>query len=130
MATIQDFEDLEIWQMSRNLCNNIFSIINSTPLKNDYKLKEQINGSSGSVMDNIAEGFERSRNKEFRQFLSISKGSCGETHSQLYRVFDRKYIDEKQFNMLKEQTIVIGNKIGSFINYLNKTEYKGNKYKS
>ena len=130
MATIQNFEDLEIWQMSRTLCNEIFNIITLTQLKNDYKLKEQINSSSGSIMDNIAEGFERNGNKEFRQFLSISKGCCGETRSQLYRIYDRHYIDNDKFNELKEKTITLGNKIGSFINYLNKSEYKGHKFNS
>jgi len=128
MATIKHFEDLEIWKMSRILCDEIYNIITKTELKNDYKLKEQINGSSGSVMDNIAEGFERNGNKEFRQFLSISKGSCGETRSQLYRVYDRNYIDQDKFNQLKELTLELGNKIGSFIKYLNNTEYKGSKF--
>jgi four helix bundle protein len=128
MATIISFEDLEIWKLARLLCDEIYILISSTPLKNDYKLKEQINSSSGSVMDNIAEGFERNGNKEFRQFLSISKGSCGETRSQLYRILDRKYIENEKFNELKDLTILINNKIGSFIQYLNKTEYKGQKF--
>ena len=128
MATIKSFEDLEVWKLARMLCNEIYILISSTPLKNDYKLKEQINSSSGSVMDNIAEGFERNGNKEFRQFLSISKGSCGETRSQLYRILDRKYIEKEKFNELKDLTILINNKIGSFIQYLNKTEYKGQKF--
>jgi len=128
MATIKHFWELEIWKMSRVLCNEIHTIILNTPLKNDYKLKEQINGSSGSVMDNIAEGFERNGNKEFRQFLSISKGSCGETQSQLYRVLDRNYINKQKFDELTELTIEIGKKIGSFIKYLNNTEYKGHKF--
>ncbi|HBS11368.1 MAG TPA: four helix bundle protein [Flavobacteriaceae bacterium] len=129
MATIQNFEDLEIWQLSRVLCNEIYSVISSTPLKSDYKLKEQINGSSGSVMDNIAEGFERDGNKEFRQFLSIAKASCGETRSQLYRIIDRKYIDKDKFEEIKQLTVKIGNKIGSFMNYLKNNDFKGNKFK-
>jgi len=130
MATIRNFEDLEIWKMARNICEEVYEIINTTPLKNDYKLKEQINGSSGSVMDNIAEGFERNGNNEFKQFLSIAKGSCGETRSQLYRILDRKYIDEKRFENLKEKTIELSNRIGSFISYLNKTDFKGHKFKN
>lgn len=128
MATIKHFEELEIWKMSRILCTEVYTIVTKTELKNDYKLKEQINGSSGSVMDNIAEGFERNGNKEFRQFLSISKASCGETQSQLYRVLDRNYIDLEKFNELKELTTQLRKKIGSFIKYLNNTEYKGHKF--
>lgn len=129
MATITRFEDLEIWQLARVLCNEIIEIIISTELKNDYKLKEQINGSSGSTMDNIAEGFERDGNKEFKQFLSVAKGSSGECRSQLYRVYDRKYIDVDTFERLKSQTIILGNKIGAFMVYLNKTDYKGSKFR-
>ncbi len=128
MATIQKFEDLEIWQLSRQLCNDIYTIIESTNLKNNYRLSNQIDGSSGSVMDNIAEGFERNGNKEFVQFLSIAKASCGETRSQLYRVFDRKFIPEEQFEILKEQTLILSKKISSFINYLKKSELKGSKF--
>ena len=130
MATITRFEDLEIWQLARELCQEVYIISTTTYLKNDFKLREQINGSSGSVMDNIAEGFERDGKNEFRQFLSISKGSCGETCSQLYRVLDRKYISQEKFEKIKEKTIVLSKKISSFISYLNKTNYKGTKYKT
>jgi four helix bundle protein len=129
MATIKRFEDLDIWQLARELCRDINLIITTTTLNKNYKLRDQIDASSGSVMDNIAEGFERDGKNEFRQFLSIAKGSCGETRSQLYRVFDRKYIDTELFEKTKEKTNVLSNKIGAFINYLNNTEYAGTKYK-
>jgi len=129
MSTIKNFEDLEIWQLARVLCGDIFKTIANSDLKNDYKLKEQINGSSGSIMDNISEGFERNGNREFVQFLSIAKASCGETRSQLYRILDRNYIEEEQFNNLKEKTLILGNKIGAFIKYLKNSEFKGSKYK-
>lgn len=80
-------------------------------------------------MDTIAEGFERNGNKEFVYFLSISKGSCGETRSQLYRVLDRKYITHKEFEKLRDKTNTLGKKIGSFMNYLSKSDYKGTKFK-
>ncbi|MHB0756365.1 four helix bundle protein [Polaribacter sp. M15] len=130
MATVKMFEDLEIWKLSRILCKDINTVANNTELKRDYRLYNQIDGSSGSIMDNIAEGFERNGNKEFIQFLSIAKASCGETRSQLYRVFDRNYVNEKDFNKLKEQALVLSKMIGGFISYLKKSDFKGSKYKS
>ena len=84
MATIKKFKDLEIWQEARRLSTEIKEIVLNSELKNDFRLRDQIKGSSGSVMDNIAEGFEPDGNIEFRQFLSIARGSAGESRSQLY----------------------------------------------
>jgi four helix bundle protein len=97
MATITRFEDLEIWQEARRLAKLIHIVAVETDLKNDFRFRDQIKASSGSVMDNIAEGFERNGNLEFRQFLSIAKGSAGETRSQLYRALDCNYIKKKSF---------------------------------
>ncbi len=128
MATINRFEDLEIWQEARRLSKEIHIISIETELKNDYRFKDQIKASSGSVMDNIAEGFERDGNIEFRQFLSIAKGSAGETRSQLYRVFDFGYISEQKFELLKKDYENLSGKIKNFITYLNKKDFKGNKF--
>ncbi|MDR2039093.1 MAG: four helix bundle protein [Bacteroidales bacterium] len=130
MGTAKSFEELNIWQISREFCNDIFRITNYDLFSKDFRLKDQIKSSSGSIMDNIAEGFERSGNKEFVQFLYIAKGSCGETRSQLYRALDFKYITEEEFKGLKEKTILISQAIGGFINYLKQSELKGSKYKS
>ena len=128
MATIKRFEDLEIWQDARKLSKEIILISKNTELNRDFKLKAQIKDSSGSVMDNIAEGFERNGNAEFRQFLSIAKGSAGETRSQLYRVFDNEYINEVHLNHLVLECEKLSIKIHNFITYLNKNDFKGTKF--
>jgi four helix bundle protein len=128
MATITKFEDLEIWQEARKLAKEVFILSKETDLKTDFRFKEQIKASSGSVMDNIAEGFERDGNLEFRQFLSIAKGSAGETRSQIYRLFDCEYISEEQFKDLKNKYENLSGKIKNFITYLNKKDFKGNKF--
>lgn len=101
MANIKNFEDLSVWQHARALCNEIFKITLKQSFKVDFDLVRQIRRSSGSSMDNIAEGFERGGNKELIQFLFISKGSIGETRSQLSRAFDFGYISEGELNELK-----------------------------
>ena len=127
MSTIKNFEDLEIWQKSRILCQNIdkHCLKNNKFQKHD---QNQIDRSSASLMDNIAEGFERDGNLEFRQFLSVAKGSAGETRSQIYRLYDCEYISEEQFKDLKNKYENLSGKIKNFITYLNKKDFKGNKF--
>lgn len=122
MATISRFEELEIWKMARIQAQDIFII--TRIFNNDYSLINQINAAAGSVMDNIAEGFERFSSREFSQFLVISKGSNGEVRSQLYRAFDREYITKEYLNERLFYSETLANKINAFITYLKKTEYK------
>ena len=128
MATITRFEDLEVWQLARTQCI-AFQQLLVTALQKDYELRSQMNRSSGSVMDCIAEGFERSGNAEFRNFLIMAKGSNGEYRSQLYRCLDRNYIDKTTFEDLYAKNDFLGKKIMSFISYLQKTDVKGQRYK-
>src|SRR5688572_18215364 len=130
MATITQFEDLEIWQLSRVQTNNFDKLVETTSLAKDFELRNQMNASSGSVMDCIAEGFERSGNNEFKNFLIIAKGSNGEFRSQLYRCLDRKHISNDKFEELYAKNITLGNKLMSFINYLQNSPHKGQRYKT
>ncbi len=129
MAELERFEDMEVWQRARKLCNNIYPLTLKGSFEREFKLRDQINGSSGSVMDNIAEGFERDGRIEFRQFLSIAKGSVGEARSQLYRAIDRNHITSDEFLDLKLQAEEISKQLKGFISYLNASEYKGAKFK-
>jgi four helix bundle protein len=125
---IDRFGDLDIWQDARSLCQFIFEITSKDPFNRDFRFRDQIRASSGSIMDNSAEGFERGGNKEFIQFLSIAKGSCGETRSQSYRAFDYGYINDETLNELLDRTTNLSKKIAGFISYLKKSTYKGTKY--
>jgi len=123
------FEDLEIWQESRELSKTIFALTNKKNIEIDYRFRSQIRASSGSIMDNIAEGFERDGKNEFRQFLSIAKGSCGELRSQLYRAYDYGLMTKSEFETLLNRASKLSKQISSFMKYLNKTTLKGSKFK-
>lgn len=125
MATITKFEDLEIWQLARTQTIDFHEVSSNTLLSKDFELKNQMNSSSGSVMDNIAEDFERSGNIEFKNFLIIAKSSNGEFRSQVYRCLDRKYVNQEKFDDLLRKNISLGNKIMSFITYLQNSNCKG-----
>ena len=129
MATIKKFEDVDAWKVSRELCNNIGNLIDNGSFKSNYRLIGQIEGSSGSIMDNIAEGFERGTRAEFIQFLGYSKGSCGEFRSQLYRALDRKYINQEQFDEFYSLAVRISSMLQKFISYLQKTIIQGERKK-
>jgi four helix bundle protein len=128
MALIKRFEDIEAWQMGRHLCKNICGVTNIGDFYRDYSLKDQIRRASGSIMDNIAEGFGRDGNREFIQYLSCSKGSANEVQSQLYRALDYQYITPETFNELYLEADHIIGKITNFMKYLAQSENKGSKY--
>ncbi len=126
--TIEKFEDLEIWQLANELTKEIFKITSKEEFNKDFSLRNQIRASSGSIMDNIAEGFERGGNKEFSQFLYIAKGSCGETRSQLYRAHEFQHIDKSTLDELIRLALKLNVKIANLITYLKTSDLKGAKH--
>jgi four helix bundle protein len=128
MATIKNFEELEIWKLAREQAKTVYFIVNSKLFEKEFEIKNQIKKSAGSVMDNIAEGFERGGNAEFINFLGIAKGSNGETRSQLIRALDNNFIEKETFDQLYNQNIEISKKINSFIEYLKNCGQKGFKF--
>jgi len=128
MSTLKKFEDLECWQNARNLCKLVYKLTRKERFSKDFSLVNQIRDSSGSVMDNIPEGFERGGNKEFIQFLSISRGSLGELKSQLYRALDQDYIEKKEFQEAYDLSDITGKQITGLINYLKFSNKRGFKY--
>jgi four helix bundle protein len=129
MATITKFEDLEVWQMARKYADSIHKLTLEEKFSREYKFKDQIKDSSGSVMDNIAEGFGRESRLEFINFLGIAKGSLYESESQLYRAFDYGLITKSILDTLYAEAEIIAAKIAAFMIYLNKTIIKGKKFK-
>lgn len=130
MSTIKSFEEIEAWRKARELSKRIYKLTKEGDFARDYRFRDQINSSSVSIMDNIAEGFERNGNKEFVQFLSIAKGSTGELRSQLYRAYDGNYIEQNEFEDLKTEAITVSKLISSLLGYLKSSEYKGSKFSS
>lgn len=128
MGTIKRFEDLEIWKDARELHRRLIPFIELIEQQRHFELKSQMERSLGSIMDNIAEGFERDGNKEFVQFLAVSKASLGELRSQLYRALDKKLIAEENHQQLQEQCLTLAGNIAGFIRYLNQSSFKGQKF--
>lgn len=126
--TIDNFEELRIWQMASALCTKIYTITKEGEFKYDSRFVQQISSSSGSIMDNIAEGFERQGNKEFKNFLFIAKGSAGETRSQIIRAHNVGFIDDETFKELYNECIRLSHAINALIQTLKSTDYKGTRY--
>lgn len=101
MATFKTLEDIIAWQKARQYHIDLKQEIHLLQVARDFELKERLKSSSGSVMDNIAEGFGRMGNNEFKNFLTIAHGSLQESISQLYRMYDYDYIDLDRLNHLK-----------------------------
>lgn len=129
MAKIERFEDLMSWQKARELNRLIYKISRNAAFARDFGLRDQIRRASISVMSNIAEGFERGGDKEFIQFLSTAKGSCGEVRAQLYAALDEKYLTPADFEELSKRCVEISRLISGMMTYLRRSELSGNKFK-
>ncbi len=129
MSTIRRFEEIEAWQKARIIARGINKLIHKETFRHNFALVDQIKRSSGSIMDNIAEGYERDGNKEFIYFLSIAKASVGETRSQLYRAFDFGYISQKEFDYYYNELIHVSVLISNLMKRIKESRLKGRKFK-
>ena len=130
MATITQLQDLEIWQMARRYAKEMGELLRADVFDQEFGLKQQMKNASGSIMDNIAEGFGRGSKNEFVNHLTIAKGSAEETRSQLYRCNDQRLIDDVRFKDLLDQSEILVKRITGLMNYLNQSSVKGSKFKN
>ena len=130
MATFKRLEDIEAWQVAREISKEVYKLSGNGNFAKDFELKGQARASSGSMMDNIAEGFDRGSKNEFVQFLTIAKGSAGELKSQLYRAVDNKYISQTDFANLYSETDKYSKMVAGLISYLNQSDIRGQKFKN
>lgn len=128
MATIQRFEEIEAWQVARELTRSIYECSKAGAFAKDFGLRDQIRRAAVSVMSNIAEGFERGGSAEFLQFLSIAKGSAAEVETQLYVALDQGYVTEQKFRELQALVRSIVRLLMGFMNYLKTSDIRGQKY--
>jgi len=129
MNRIEKFEDIIAWQKARLLTKEVYQCTRVGAFGKDYGLKDQIQRASVSTMANVAEGFERGGDKEFIQFLSNSKGSCGEVKSHLYVALDQAYITQSSFDQLYGQANEVGRLLSGFMTYLRESNLRGCKYR-
>ncbi len=128
MASFERFEDLDIWKLSKDVANQVYDVTSTGKFSQDYVLRDQVRRAVVSIFSNIAEGFERNGNKEFLQFLSIAKASCGEVRAQLIFANDRDYISSEQYEALVKNLVSLSSQIGGFIKYLRQSDLKGMKF--
>ena len=114
MSAIRRFEDIVAWQKSRVLVREVYLLTMAQPFCRDFVLRDQMHRAAISISSNIAEGFERYRPAEFRQFLSVAKASCAELRSQIYLAFDVGYISEQTLVSTLRQAEEVGRLIGGF----------------
>ncbi len=123
---IERFEDIEAWQLARNLTNRVYELVRNGAFAKDFGLRDQITKAAGSSMHNTAEGFDAESNTEFIRFLRYAKRSCTEVQSELYVALDQGYIDNSEFDETYELARLTRSKVGAFIHYLKTYEARNN----
>ena len=118
MATIERFEDIKAWQAARELVLAVYRVSGRGKFEKDFGLRDQIQRASVSVMANIAEGFERSSDREFHRFLYMTKGSAGEVRSHLFAARDLGYVTSDEFDDLRARSEEVAKVLSGFITYL------------
>ena len=112
MSRVEQFEDLQVWQMAHELSVEIYKLTMGGEFSRDWGLRDQIQRASVSVMSNIAEGFERYSRQEFKQFLSVARGSCAEVRSQIQLAKSLGYVADADCLTIYEQCIALSRAIG------------------
>jgi four helix bundle protein len=128
MARIERFEEITAWQKARQLTRTIYLATRNGKFARDFPLRDQIRRAAVSVMANIAEGFERDGDREFVQFLSTAKGSCGEVRSHLYVAEDEGYFSPDACASAMELATDVSRLLSGFIRYLQESDLKGRKF--
>ncbi|HNB55037.1 MAG TPA: four helix bundle protein [Anaerolineales bacterium] len=118
MATVEKFEDLDVWQNARKLTNLIYDYSDLGAFSRDFGLRDQMRRAAVSVMSNVAEGFESLTQAMFIQYLGRAKGSAGDLRAQLYVALDRKYISPEQFQNAHALAETCSRQSQNFIQYL------------
>jgi four helix bundle protein len=115
---IERFEDIEAWQLARELTRKVYDLTKKTKFARDFGLRGQIQDAAGSSMHNIAEGFDSETNPEFVRFLRYAKRSCTEVQSELYMALDQQYITDVEFKDVYDHAGRTRAAIRGFIKYL------------
>jgi four helix bundle protein len=128
MAKIERFEDIDAWKKARELTKIIYEVTAQGKLATDFSLRDQLRRAAVSIMANIAEGFEREGNKEFRQFLATAKGSAGEVKALLYVALDAGLTSTEQFQRISALADEASRLLAGFLRYLKTSDKKGSKF--
>ena len=119
---IEKFEDILAWQQARELTNLVYDLTEQTKFSKDYRLRDQVQGAAGSIMHNIAEGFDDGSDIEFIRFLKYARRSASEVQSEIYLALDRKYVTSDDFQRVYDMATTTKKSINAFVAYLRKSK--------